>query len=107
MVPDWCTARRLIKRINVDFPDPDGPQRITRSPGATLSSMLFRALKSANHLETPFMVMMAAGFEVFIVRPMLWKNRCFRSCHPNSRESTTLFRQIGRASCRERVCQYV
>jgi hypothetical protein len=32
MVPFWCSSRRLMHRIMVDLPDPDGPQMTIRSP---------------------------------------------------------------------------
>src|SRR2546429_581795 len=32
MVPFWCSSRRLMQRIKVDLPEPDGPQMTIRSP---------------------------------------------------------------------------
>ncbi len=34
--PSWCVSSRLMQRIMVDLPDPDGPQTTTRSPSATV-----------------------------------------------------------------------
>jgi hypothetical protein len=33
--PAWCSSRRLMQRIMVDLPDPDGPQMTIRSPRIT------------------------------------------------------------------------
>ena len=30
--PAWCSSRRLMQRMSVDLPDPDGPQMTMRSP---------------------------------------------------------------------------
>ena len=37
--PCWCSSSRLMQRINVDLPEPEGPQMTMRSPWATLRSM--------------------------------------------------------------------
>jgi hypothetical protein len=41
MRPDWCVSSRLMSRIMVDLPEPDGPQTTTFSPLATLMSTSF------------------------------------------------------------------
>ena len=33
--PFWCSSSRLMQRIKVDFPEPDGPQMTIRSPRVT------------------------------------------------------------------------
>ena len=35
MEPSWCSSRRLMQRMRVDFPEPDGPQITMRSPRFT------------------------------------------------------------------------
>ncbi len=35
MSPDWISSSRLMVRIRVDLPEPDGPQTTTTSPRAT------------------------------------------------------------------------
>jgi hypothetical protein len=32
IVPVWCSSSRLMQRISVDFPEPEGPQTTMRSP---------------------------------------------------------------------------
>ena len=32
ILPFWCSSRRLMQRISVDLPEPDGPQTTMRSP---------------------------------------------------------------------------
>jgi hypothetical protein len=32
ILPCWCSSSRLMQRISVDLPDPDGPQMTIRSP---------------------------------------------------------------------------
>ena len=31
-LPCWCSSSRLMQRISVDLPEPDGPQTTTFSP---------------------------------------------------------------------------
>jgi hypothetical protein len=31
-LPFWCSSSRLMQRISVDLPEPDGPQITMRSP---------------------------------------------------------------------------
>ncbi|MDF2600813.1 MAG: hypothetical protein K0Q54_3636 [Methylobacterium brachiatum] len=37
--PPSCVSMRLMHRMSVDLPEPDGPQTTIFSPGATLSRM--------------------------------------------------------------------
>ena len=39
MSPCWCSSSRLIVRIKVDLPEPDGPQITITSPRATFIVM--------------------------------------------------------------------
>ena len=39
--PSWCVSKRLIQRMSVDFPEPDGPQMTIRSPRFTSKSISF------------------------------------------------------------------
>ena len=41
MWPCWCSSSRLMQRIIVDLPEPDGPQTTTFSPLATCRLMSF------------------------------------------------------------------
>ena len=41
MVPCWCSSSRLMQRIRVDLPEPDGPQITMRSPRLTARLMSF------------------------------------------------------------------
>ena len=34
--PRWCSSNRLITRMKVDFPDPEGPKTTTTSPLLTV-----------------------------------------------------------------------
>ena len=42
MLPFSAISRRLMQRIKVDLPEPDGPHRTMRSPSRTVRSMPFR-----------------------------------------------------------------
>ena len=53
MVPTSCVSRRLMQRIMVDLPEPDGPQTTTFSPNSTLMLTSRSAWKSAKNLLTP------------------------------------------------------
>src|SRR6266568_2476430 len=50
MRPCWCSSSRLMQRIMVDLPDPDGPLMMMRSPRFTLRFMSRRTWKSPYHL---------------------------------------------------------
>ena len=43
--PCWCSSSRLMQRIMVDLPEPDGPQITIRSPRVTLQ------IDVAQHVE--------------------------------------------------------
>src|SRR6185312_7530081 len=50
--PCWCSSSRLMQRIIVDLPEPDGPQITMRSPPFTRRSMSRSTWKSPYHLLT-------------------------------------------------------
>src|SRR6201999_3206000 len=53
MSPLWNGSSALTHLINVDFPEPDGPQTTTTSPLATLVEQSFSAWKfGPYHLST-------------------------------------------------------
>ena len=56
--PCWCSSSRLMQRIRVDFPEPEGPQITMRSPCATCRSMSRSTWKSPYHLLTRLNSMM-------------------------------------------------
>jgi hypothetical protein len=45
MLPRWCCSSRLMHRMRIDFPKPEGPQTTMRSPVATVRLMHFRTWK--------------------------------------------------------------
>ena len=50
----FCTvSRRLMQRISVDLPEPEGPQITMRSPARTSRSMSVSTWKLPYHLSTP------------------------------------------------------
>ena len=50
ILPFWCSSSRLMQRIIVDLPEPDGPQMTMRSPRMTFRLMSFSTWKSPYHL---------------------------------------------------------
>ena len=62
MVPDSCASSRLMQRIMVDFPEPEGPQTTTRSPSPILRLTSRSAWKSPKNFDTPLSSMMGAPF---------------------------------------------
>ena len=52
MRPSWWVSRRLMQRIMVDLPDPDGPHTTTRSLSATVSETSRSTCRAPNHLLT-------------------------------------------------------
>ncbi len=50
ILPFWCSSSRLMQRIMVDLPEPDGPHTTMRSPRMTLRLMFLRTWKSPYHL---------------------------------------------------------
>jgi len=53
ILPSWCVSSRLMQRISVDLPEPDGPQTTTRSPLATERFTSRSTCRAPNHLFTP------------------------------------------------------
>ena len=51
--PFWCSSSRLMQRIMVDLPEPDGPQMTMRSPRMTFRLMSLSTWKSPYHLFMP------------------------------------------------------
>src|SRR6185295_13234945 len=51
--PLWCSSNRLMQRIIVDLPDPDGPQITMRSPPRTFRLISRSTWKSPYHLLSP------------------------------------------------------
>ena len=52
IVPDVTGSSRLMHRIRVDLPDPDGPMTISTSPRSTCRSMSWRTCRSPKNLLT-------------------------------------------------------
>src|SRR3712207_640270 len=50
--PSWCVSSRLMQRIRVDLPLPEGPHTTTRSPRATESDTSRSTCSAPNHLLT-------------------------------------------------------
>ena len=59
MRPALCSWSRLIVRMNVDLPEPDGPKITTTSPSATVVVIPASAWKSPNQTSTPSQVIMS------------------------------------------------
>ena len=59
-LPCWCSSSRLMQRISVLLPEPDGPQMTMRSPRATARSMSRSTWNSPYHLLTPANSMMGS-----------------------------------------------
>src|SRR5262245_27151267 len=65
--PCWCSSSRLMQRIMVDLPEPDGPHTTMRSPLVTRRLISRSTWKSPYHLCTPTIsmatsVLSGAGF---------------------------------------------
>src|SRR5579859_7090685 len=58
--PFWCSSSRLMQRIAVDLPEPDGPQTTTRSPFLTVRLTFFSTWNSPYHLLTSRISMIGA-----------------------------------------------
>src|SRR5580692_3851297 len=52
MRPSWCTSSRLMQRIMVDLPEPDGPHTTTRSFSAMVSDTSRSTCIAPYHLLT-------------------------------------------------------
>src|SRR5919112_5465671 len=63
MRPSWCVSSRLMQRIKVDLPLPDGPHTTTRSPCATERDTSRSTCSAPNHLFTRS-IRMAGGASV-------------------------------------------
>ena len=50
--PSWWISRRLMHRIHVDFPEPEGPSTTTTSCSLMVADTLSRAWKSPYHFDT-------------------------------------------------------
>src|SRR5690606_39825874 len=66
MLPCWCSSSRLMQRIIVDLPDPEGPQMTMRSLGATFRLMLRNTWNCPYHLLTSARRMMASDMSVLL-----------------------------------------
>src|SRR5665647_3374318 len=53
ILPFWCSSSRLMQRIMVDLPEPDGPHITMRSPPITLRLISRNTWKSPYHLFKP------------------------------------------------------
>ena len=60
-LPSWCSSSRLMQRISVDFPEPDGPQMTMRSRSSTVRSMSRSTWKVPNHLLSPEISMIGSA----------------------------------------------
>ena len=60
IAPRWCSSRRLMQRISVDLPEPEGPQMTMRSPLRTARLMSFSTWNWPYHLCTPSMRIIAS-----------------------------------------------
>ena len=61
MSPRWCSSSRLMVRMNVDLPEPDGPAMTSDLAGWTVRSMPRRTCSWPNHLWTSRQTMMVVG----------------------------------------------
>src|SRR5215208_1277380 len=60
MSPLWCSSRRLMVRINVDLPEPEGPMITTTSCRLTDRLTFLRAWNSPYHLLTSRQTMISS-----------------------------------------------
>ena len=60
MSPEVMSSRPTIMRSRVDFPQPDGPTRITNSPSATSRLTSLTARNPSSYRLTMFFMVMAA-----------------------------------------------
>ena len=61
MRPSSCFSSRLMQRIRVDLPEPDGPQMTIFSPRATARSTSRSTWKSPYHLFRPSIRMIGSS----------------------------------------------
>src|SRR2546421_3960857 len=71
MRPCWCSSSRLMQRIIVDLPEPEGPQMTMRSRRSTTRLMSRSTWKSPYHLCTSIISTASAffGFSIFMAAP--------------------------------------
>src|SRR5215204_3543738 len=65
--PFWCSSSRLMQRIMVDLPEPDGPQTTTFCPCSTCRLMFRRTWNSPYHLLTSRKTMLGTSFAAWLV----------------------------------------
>ena len=61
MSPRWCSSSRLIVRMNVDLPEPEGPRMTTFSSRRTVVETPLSTWNAPNHLCTSRATMMSSG----------------------------------------------
>src|ERR1700704_5302741 len=59
--PFWCSSSRLMQRISVDLPEPEGPQMTMRSPLWTVRLMSFSTWNWPYHLWTASRLIMTSS----------------------------------------------
>src|SRR5690349_9125553 len=90
MLPSWNSSSALMQRINVDLPEPEGPQITMRSPLATSRLMSRSTWKSPYHLLSwlmptiEFAVMVLYSVALMRVQPVLDEQRVTR--HPEAED---------------------
>src|SRR4029450_10294966 len=87
---------RLTHRINVDLPEPEGPQMTRRSPRGTSRSMSRSAGKAPYHLLTP--CSSTCSMSVYLARPVVGLRRLEPPADGRHRERK---QEVDR--CREQV----
>src|SRR3989304_9751714 len=68
--PSWCSSRRLMVRMKVDLPEPDGPMITNTSPRRTRRLMPRRAWNSPNHFLTFSQTMMSSPVSMRLMSVM-------------------------------------
>ena len=71
--PCWCSSSRLIVRMKVDLPEPDGPKTTTTSPRRTV------ALNAVEHMEIAVPFMNIAADDDVVAELRLASTACVRS----------------------------
>ena len=89
--PFWCSSRRLMQRIIVDLPEPDGPQITSFSPRPTFRLMSRRTWNSPYHLLTPIIptaseALDPSTFTLTFMKSSLSLSR-LSACRPDTRPS--------------------
>ena len=101
MRPCWCSSSRLMQRIMVDLPEPDGPQITIRSLLVTRRLMSRSTWKSPYHLCTPIM---STATPVFERRGL--ELVCVRSAVPSTGPPQRLSPAASRASTNARIARH-